>query len=97
MERVSLTLRYTKTVKLELLLDSECRIENMSISGDFFAYPEDAVELLEQSIRGCKSAECVERAFGGISIATFLGIDIDDLKTKVIMAIERCSERLRLT
>lgn len=97
MERVSLTLRYTKTVKLELLLDSECGVEKMSISGDFFAYPEDAVELLEQSVKGCKSRECVERAFGTVTNATFLGIDIDDLKSKVVAVIERCSERSKPT
>lgn len=95
MERVSLTLRYTKTAKVELLLDSECRVENLSISGDFFAYPEEAVELLEKSVKGCKGAECVERAFNSASSATFLGIDIDDLKAKVIAVIEKCSERLK--
>lgn len=38
-------------IKVELELSSN-KISHISLSGDFFMYPEDAIEKLEQSLNG---------------------------------------------
>lgn len=88
LRQVSLVLRYAKTAKLDITLSDECRVEDITISGDFFAYPEDSIERLESRIRGCGSRECIEEAFSELSGAVVLGVDVNDLKEKVISILE---------
>jgi lipoate-protein ligase A len=52
-----------KTVEARLVVGEDCVIRDIVFSGDFFVYPEEAVERLEARLRGCRSRGCVERAF----------------------------------
>jgi hypothetical protein len=89
----SVVLRHLKTVKLDVTLSDDCRVEDIIISGDFFAYPEDTIERLEGLIKGCEDPHCVERAFSAISPSTILGVDVEKLKLKVIEILERCRKQ----
>jgi hypothetical protein len=50
LRRISLVSRYTKTVKLDIVLGENCEIIDVVVSGDFFAYPEEAIERLESKL-----------------------------------------------
>ncbi len=89
----SVVLRHLKTIKLDVTLSDDCRVEDIVISGDFFAYPEDTIERLEGLIKGCEDPHCIERAFNTISPSTILGVDIEKLKLKVIEILERCRKQ----
>lgn len=92
MRQVSLILRYTKTVRLDVILSENCEVRDITISGDFFAYPEDSIERLESRIKGCSSEECIEKAFNELIGVTVLGVDVEDLKRKLIRVIKSCGE-----
>ncbi len=94
MKNVSLVLRYTKTVKLDVTLSENCEIRDIVISGDFFAYPEDSVEKLENRIKGCASRECIEEAFSELASVVILGVNVEDLKNKIISVYDKCRENL---
>jgi hypothetical protein len=91
LRRISLVSRYTKTVKLDIVLGENCEIIDVVVSGDFFAYPEEAIERLESKLKKCNSRTCVEEAFGEISGAVILGIDIADLKNRIAELLENCT------
>lgn len=88
---ISLTLRYTKTVKLDIVLSEKCEILNIIITGDFFAYPEESIEKLENKLKGCNNKVCVEETFREISDTIILGVNIEDLKSRIINLLETCT------
>ncbi len=79
-----------KTVKLDIALDDDCRINDIIISGDFFAYPEDSIEVLEEQLRGCSNASCIEQAFSALKSSVILGVDIESVKQKIIETVKEC-------
>lgn len=79
------TLRYTKTVEIALEVDN-CRVTSLRISGDFFVYPEDTVEIVERKAMECSSVECLSEALSLLKEATVLGFDPDDLSRRIINA-----------
>lgn len=86
------TLRYTKTVELYLEV-SDCRVVSLRINGDFFVYPEDAVDRAEEKARGCSSVDCLEQALSIINEARVLGFDPSDLSSRIINAFKSlCKE-----
>jgi hypothetical protein len=89
----STVLRFTKTVKLDVIFSENCAIERAEITGDFFVYPEDALEVLENALKGCSSAECVENAFLSIHGSIVLGFDVESLKRKIVEALSTCSSQ----
>ena len=90
MKSVSLVLRHGKTVRLDAVLSSNCSISSIQVSGDFFVYPEEALEELEKRLLGCASGECVEEAFSALSSAVVLGLDSTDLKKRLLELLEEC-------
>lgn len=48
-----------KTVVVELGVGEDCRVASAVVSGDFFVYPEEALEVFEESLRGCGDRDCV--------------------------------------
>ena len=68
---------------------SECGIiEDVKITGDFFAYPEEGLEEMEGELRDTpigKVREVLESAIGGI---TLIGMSREDL----VEMIEECLE-----
>ncbi|WP_168371214.1 lipoate protein ligase C-terminal domain-containing protein [Pyrodictium occultum] len=51
-----------KTLEIALQLDDGCRVSQVSITGDFFVYPPEALEALEDALRGCSSTSCITKA-----------------------------------
>lgn len=90
MKTLSTILRYTKTVKLDVVLSNDCVLEEVQVSGDFFVYPEEALEVLENSLRGCRDQACIENAFSAINKATILGFDPVDLKNRILELLIQC-------
>ena len=46
-----------KTVEVEVRVDEDCRIASARVTGDFFVYPEEALERVEESVRGCRAGD----------------------------------------
>jgi hypothetical protein len=90
LKQESIILRYGKTVKVDIVIGDECRIIDITISGDFFAYPEDSIERLESRLKGCKDELCVEEAFRELSSSVVLGVNVVDLKNKIMGFIKNC-------
>lgn len=90
MKTLSIILRYAKTVKLDAVFSENCTFERVEISGDFFVYPEESLEILENSLKGCGDEHCVENALSTLSNATILGFDPVDLKRRLTDLIDQC-------
>ncbi|BES80613.1 lipoate protein ligase C-terminal domain-containing protein [Pyrodictium abyssi] len=48
-----------KTLEITMTVDKDCRIADISISGDFFVYPPEALEMLERELQGCSNTDCI--------------------------------------
>ena len=72
-----------KTVYIDATIDTnECRITQIQISGDFFLYPSEALDELEERLRGCNSEECIYSVVDKFAEkTTAVGLDYDALKT----------------
>jgi len=90
LKQESIILRYEKTVKVDIVIGDECRIIDIIISGDFFAYPEDSIERLESKLKECRDELCIEEAFRELSSSVVLGVNVEDLKNKVMGFIKNC-------
>jgi lipoate-protein ligase A len=90
LKQESIILRYEKTVKVDVVIGDECRIIDIIISGDFFAYPEDSIERLESKLKECRDELCIEEAFRELSSSVVLGVNVVDLKNKVMGFIKNC-------
>ncbi len=55
-----------KFVEVKLCINNR-RIVRAYISGDFFLYPEECIEILERSLRGCCSEACIDAAIQRVS------------------------------
>jgi len=90
LKQESIILRYEKTVKVDVVIGDECKIIDIIISGDFFAYPEDSIERLESKLKECRDELCIEEAFRELSSSVVLGVNVEDLKNKVMGFIKNC-------
>ncbi|HID80688.1 MAG TPA: ABC transporter substrate-binding protein [Ignisphaera sp.] len=73
-----------KTVTIYMKI-SNCRILDIAITGDFFSYPEDAIERLERALALCASIACIELAIDTISrSAHLLGVEWEELKQYLV-------------
>lgn len=79
-----------KLVKVEVEHDWKS-VARARITGDFFVHPEEALESLEESLRGCKldENEMVERLDEKISAidAQLIGFTSKDVATAVMQAV----------
>ncbi len=78
-----------KFVRVKAYLTDECKVTDIVIEGDFFAYPPDAVDELGDRVRGVfmKDALSVSRdALRGIN---FGGIDSETLLTLIEAALQK--------
>ena len=87
----SIVLRHGKTVKIDLTLSEDCRIQEITISGDFFIYPEESLEELEERLKGCREPVCIEDAFKTLESSTLLGVNLEDVKRRIAEVVEKCT------
>lgn len=95
MSQATLMLRYTKTAVVYITLGDDCSIKEVEITGDFFVYPEEAIEKFEEKLKGCNTPSCIERALAELKSTTVLGVDLEDLKHKLISVVLECQARYR--
>jgi len=88
--RYTRIIRDEKTVRIDVELE-DCVIKSVILSGDFFAYPEDIVERLEDALRGCGSIECVEKAFMIVEDAVLIGTRWDTIKEEIAKLLAECT------
>ncbi|MFH1403077.1 MAG: lipoate protein ligase C-terminal domain-containing protein [Candidatus Altiarchaeota archaeon] len=73
-----------KLLKIRINVDGE-KIKDVEINGDFFAHPEEAIERIEDAIKGCGKKDVGDRIRETISEtgAILYGIDAESI-TKAI-------------
>jgi lipoate-protein ligase A len=67
-----------KTLKIDISIRDNI-VEDIIISGDFFAYPEEMVDELESAIRGHKLSDIIDIVESYRDRIVFLGVSIDDI------------------
>ncbi len=72
-----------KTVYIDVTINTnDCRIAQIKISGDFFLYPPEALDELEERLRGCNSEDCIYSVVDKFAEkTTAIGLDYNALKT----------------
>jgi hypothetical protein len=84
-----------KTVYIDATIDTnECRITQIQISGDFFLYPPESLDELEERLKGCNSEECIYSVVDEFAEkTTAIGLDYDSLKAALAEILsDVCSE-----
>ncbi|MEL9908867.1 MAG: lipoate protein ligase C-terminal domain-containing protein [Desulfurococcus sp.] len=81
--RLTRVLRGEKTVSIDIEVE-ECVIRRIMFSGDFFAYPEENIEKLEESLKNCRNIECINNAFKTVENTLFIGVNWETLKNEVV-------------
>lgn len=84
-----------KTIYIDAVVDtSACRFREVQITGDFFVYPPEALEHLEEELRGCNTIDCIHSKINSVAATTeVLGLDYNALKealTKILSDV--CSK-----
>ena len=67
-----------KTLKIDLEIESGI-IKDIIISGDFFAYPMEAVEELENMLKGVNVSDAIDIINCFRDRIVFIGLTIDDI------------------
>lgn len=79
-----------KLIKVTLDVEGDV-IKNAKIYGDFFLYPEDVIEHIEQSLKGARlGSELEQRLAEAVksSGAQLLGFSVDDIAAAVRLAFQ---------
>jgi len=79
--------RENKTAEIEMEVDG-CVIRRITITGDFFVYPEEAIELLESGLSGCGDLDCIAKAFQEAKKSIAIGISWEKLEEEVVEALK---------
>ena len=69
-------------------------LEDVVFSGDFFAYPEDSIMVLEEKLRGLSLGEALKTIDEVLRDTVLLGVSIDDLKEGVKKIFEQAQNTL---
>jgi hypothetical protein len=81
-----------KLLKIQLLYDEkQNRIESIFISGDFFLYPEETLEEIEQNLRGALAKEETIRhkVIQSLAGSEPFGFDANSLITAILSCVEQ--------
>lgn len=80
-----------KLLKIQLDYDNDC-INSVKITGDFFAYPEEAIETMENELKNIKlnRQELMEKISEIINKNSieFIGLDAEGLTTGILMCLK---------
>ena len=82
-----------KLLKVSLIYDKKNRtIDKISVMGDFFAYPEEAIELMENKLVNTKIDEKILNEKISLLIKKnniqFIGLDAEGLTTGILMCLK---------
>ncbi len=81
MESVRRVFRREKTLTIEALIDLEnLVIKDITLSGDFFAYPEELFEELEDSLKNMECRKAIEILESYRDKLMLVGASIDDIE-----------------
>ncbi len=81
-----------KLLKISLVYDKKNKsIDKVSIMGDFFAYPEEAIELMEDELKNTKLTrdsllKKIHTVINKNNIE-FIGLDAEGLTTGILMCV----------
>lgn len=79
-----------KLVKVKMVIEGGV-IKDARITGDFFAHPEEGIEIIEKELIGkdlSNARQAVESAIGGVTI---IGVRVEEL----IAMVQECLENDR--
>ena len=82
-----------KLLKISLIYDKKNKsIDKISIMGDFFAYPEEAIETMENELKNTKIArnsllKKINTVISKNNIE-FIGLDAEGLTTGILMCLK---------
>ena len=79
-----------KLIKVALEVEGDV-IKNAKIYGDFFLYPEDAIEHMEQALKGVRLDSELEQILTEVvkrSGAQLLGFSVDDIAAAIRLAAQ---------
>jgi hypothetical protein len=81
-----------KLLKIKLEYDTKNQIKNLKITGDFFAYPEEAIELIEEKLKDSllKKDVLVEKINSIINEnqIEFIGLNSEGLADGIMMCLK---------
>ncbi len=77
-----------KTLVVYARLDSNGVLEEIVFGGDYFAYPEDSIIMLEEKLKGLGLVDALRTIEDSLRDTVLLGISIDDLKEAVRRVFE---------
>jgi len=82
-----------KLLKISLIYDKKNRsIDKISIMGDFFAYPEEAIETMEDELKNTKLVkDALLKKINTIinkNNIEFIGLDAEGLTTGILMCLK---------
>ncbi len=63
-------------------------LEEIVFGGDYFAYPEDSILVLEEKLRGLKLDEALRIIDEALRDTVLLGISVEDLKEGIRRILE---------
>jgi len=75
-------------IKVEIMVAGN-RVEDVVISGDFFAYPAEAIEDMEKDMKGLSLVKLPEIVENYRSKVKLVGVTLDDLKTLIEELVHR--------
>ena len=81
-----------KLLKIKLEYDTKNQIKNLKITGDFFAYPEEAIELIEEKLKNSllKKDVLVKKINSIINEnqIEFIGLNSEGLANGIMMCLK---------
>jgi hypothetical protein len=80
-----------KTLEVVVEVDDECCVRRVVVGGDFFAFPEDAIDRVEGGVVGCCSADCIAgRVRRLLWSVVLVGVDVNS----IVSVLGECYGRL---
>ena len=81
-----------KLLKIYLEYDENTKISKLEINGDFFAYPEEGIEILESELKDVKLSygalrEKIQRTIQDNHIE-FIGLNVEGLIQGILMCLK---------
>ncbi len=78
-----------KMIKISLTMTDDI-IEDVRITGDFFAHPEDSIEQIEKNLKGSRYPDIPKKIYDLITSQKIqlVGMDKDDITHAIKLAIE---------